>query len=83
MREPARFKLLVAIAFCFQEAVETDGGTHQFENWAKRCREDEECAIATLDALYNNLRKQVMGTTAAQEVWEMSASGSTDQTLEG
>ena len=77
-------KLLVAVALCFQEAVETEGGTcqyescfqeaveteggtRQYESWALPWGEDEECAFSTLDALYNNLRKQVMGITA-QEV---------------
>ena len=65
--------------------METEGGR------AKRWGEEEECAISLLDALCNNLQKQEIGITAAQEVLkpsedadsDPSASSSTDQALDG
>ena len=53
-----------------QETVESAEGGEQYKGLAKRWGEDEERAIATLNQLYSRIKKQIMGITAACEVWK-------------
>ena len=61
------------------------GDMEQHTGWAKTWGQDEELAISILDCLYNsnNINKQIMGITAASEVWNQEENEESDPEASG